>query len=241
MRLAWDNYRNGGGAKLTLLALCDWANDDGGSCHPSIESIARKVCASPSQARRHVRALEQEGYLQVVGNQNGGAPGATRRYQISVLKLRETPIADASPTPSADDTPTPSTGARAGMDARDPLHGCAQTPGMGASQTIIDPSVIHQLPDSGNEKQVSRKERLLAHVVALLKKQSPNQNPHSFLSLLFKKAGEVEVLQALEALEKNPPAEARSWLLKFLEANAKPTSKASTASRLHLATQDYLA
>lgn len=74
--------------KMVLLALCDHANDEGGSLHPSIKSISIKASISERQAQRIIHALIEDGFLSVVGNEFGGAPGATRRYQINLKKLK---------------------------------------------------------------------------------------------------------------------------------------------------------
>ncbi|MFP5504874.1 MAG: helix-turn-helix domain-containing protein [Gammaproteobacteria bacterium] len=96
-----------------MLALADYSNDQGGSIHPSMASIARRLRISESQARRVIHRLIDDGWLSVIGNDKGGAPGATRRYRINVEKLLPTPGADATRTP--------------GADARDGSHPCAQT------------------------------------------------------------------------------------------------------------------
>lgn len=73
--------------KLAILALADWCNDTGGSLHPSMNSIAAKVGVSKSQAQRLVHAAMSDGYLSVIANGNGGAPGATPHYQLHLDRL----------------------------------------------------------------------------------------------------------------------------------------------------------
>jgi len=46
MSLIWENFTVGGSEKLTMLAMADWCNDDGGSLYPSI--------SSPSNSLRHI-------------------------------------------------------------------------------------------------------------------------------------------------------------------------------------------
>ncbi|MBI5461329.1 MAG: helix-turn-helix domain-containing protein [Gammaproteobacteria bacterium] len=131
--LVWRKFPSGGPVLLTLLALADWANDQGGSVHPSMTAIARKLRVSESQARRVVHELIDAGWLHVVGNETGGAPGSTRHYRIDIERLRDTPIADATRTTGIHATPTPSTDATPGMNARastharDGAHPCAET------------------------------------------------------------------------------------------------------------------
>lgn len=120
--LVWDNFPGSGSELLAMLALADWGNDEGGSIHPSILTLARKIRTSESQARRVLRKLEADGFLRVVGNHEGGAPGSTRRYEINVGLLRQITIEGI--TGSADATPR--TDATPRMDARDGSHGCAR-------------------------------------------------------------------------------------------------------------------
>lgn len=133
----WEYFPNGGSELLSMLALADWSDDEGFS-FPSIASIAKKTRLSASQARRIVHDLIDSGFVQVVGNKNGGAKGSSRRYKINLTLL--TASADASPTVDA----------RASADARDDWHGCAQTTSADASLTVIEPSLTikgFDLPD----------------------------------------------------------------------------------------------
>jgi DNA-binding IscR family transcriptional regulator len=75
--------------KLSLLAMCDWANDDGGSLYPSIARLAERLSCSTRQAQRVLHRLIDAGWIAVVGNEHGGKPGAVRHYQINVQKLTD--------------------------------------------------------------------------------------------------------------------------------------------------------
>ena len=133
----WEYFPNGGSELLSMLALADWSDDEGFS-FPSIASIAKKTRLSASQARRIVHDLIDSGFVQVVGNKNGGAKGSSRRYKINLSLL--TSGADATPTADA----------RASTDARDDWHGCAETTSAHASLTVIEPSITtkgFELPD----------------------------------------------------------------------------------------------
>jgi len=74
--------------KTVLLALSDWANDEGASLHPSIYALSERLTCSERTAQRLIRDLEEGQWIAVVGNHNGGRPGATRNYRINVRKLR---------------------------------------------------------------------------------------------------------------------------------------------------------
>lgn len=144
MALVWERFPSGGTALLALLALADWANDDGENCHPSIASISRKIRTSESQARRVVHGLIQDGWLQVIGNEFGGAPKATRQYRIDIAKLEQTPGAYARG----------SAGARGGMGARDGSHPCAET---GRIAMTPEPSVEPSLTTKRKKRARNQK------------------------------------------------------------------------------------
>lgn len=87
MTKAWKVGGISATKKLVLLALCDWANDEGGSLHPSMTRIAQRAGCSERQAQRVVHELIAEGFLTVIGNEFGGKPGQSRQYQLNVEKL----------------------------------------------------------------------------------------------------------------------------------------------------------
>lgn len=72
--------------KLALLALADWANDGGGSLYPSIAAIAARCSVSERTVQRILRDLAEDGWLGVVGNENGGRR-KTRRYQLDAVRI----------------------------------------------------------------------------------------------------------------------------------------------------------
>lgn len=148
MRAVWERSLAGGSELLALLALADWADDDG-RCFPSVASIAKKTRLSKSQVQRVVHGLIDAGVVQVEGNEAGGAPGATRRYRILVEQLTGSTGATGrvEATGSANDTrrgrisATGSAGATGRTDAADGSHPCGETGSTHATQTIIEPSV----------------------------------------------------------------------------------------------------
>lgn len=123
MSSVWDNFPGAGGSELlVLLALADWSNDDG-LCWPSVAAVATKSRLSRSQAQRVMRGLCDGGFVSVVGNENGGKPGDTRRYRINLAAM------------------TGRMGATGGASAAEGPHGCAETGSAHATQTIIESSV----------------------------------------------------------------------------------------------------
>lgn len=128
--LVWSGYTGPGGSEmLVLLALADWA-DDQGECWPSIAAIGKKVRLQERRVQCVLRNLIDGGWVSVVGNSRGGAPGSTRRYRIVVERLATGALHD-TPTGALHDTPRVSTGA---LQALRRVHSSAPKP----SLTVIE-------------------------------------------------------------------------------------------------------
>lgn len=126
MELVWSAFPGSGSELLAMLVMANWSDDQGGNLFPSIAKVAERIRCSESQARRVLHRLIDGGWLGVIGNSNGGAPGATRRYVLNVEKLVATAGTGATPREDA----TPRTGARDGS------HGREKTAGTGATQYV---------------------------------------------------------------------------------------------------------
>lgn len=136
MKIVWKRYPEGGSKLLVLLALADWAND-AGICFPSMPTIASKIRLSKSQAQRVLHDLIEQEFICVLGNAKGGRPGATPTYRINIEKL--TDITGA--TGSVDATGRMDASPTGRMDTADGSHRCGETGRVGATQTVIEPSV----------------------------------------------------------------------------------------------------
>lgn len=121
--------------KLVLLALCDWANDEGGSLHPSVKAVAVRASMSERNAQRVLRDLEAEGWLEVVGNERGGAPGATRKYRLNAERINAGNLGTGDKLSRVTNR---TTGDKSGTRR---VTNSAQTGDTGVTQTVIDPSV----------------------------------------------------------------------------------------------------
>ena len=90
------------GSRFTcMLVMANWSNDDGDSLYPSMDLLAEAMRVSRSQAKRVLRSLMPAGpddeaagnwWFRVVGNEKGGAPGMTRRYEMNVARLDAFPL-----------------------------------------------------------------------------------------------------------------------------------------------------
>jgi hypothetical protein len=84
MSLVWERAPHREGALLTLLALADWANDEG-ECWPSIPKLAVKARQSERNLRYILRDLEVEGLLVVTA---GGGRYHTNHYHLNLARLQ---------------------------------------------------------------------------------------------------------------------------------------------------------
>lgn len=73
--------------KIVLLALADFANDDGKNIFPSVSTIAKKSSLSDRSVQSIISNFLQSGILLVTKNPWGGAPGKTRHLQIDLNAL----------------------------------------------------------------------------------------------------------------------------------------------------------
>lgn len=84
MTLVWDCFPASGSELLAMLALADWCDDNGGSLYPSMRAVGEKIRVSEKQARRIIHKFVEQGYLDVVGNAAGGAPGSTKQFRLNL-------------------------------------------------------------------------------------------------------------------------------------------------------------
>lgn len=71
----------GSGEKLVLLALADYARDDG-LCWPGIDHLSEKSSCSTRTVRRHIAALKKKGYLRVILRKRANGSYRTSMYQL---------------------------------------------------------------------------------------------------------------------------------------------------------------
>lgn len=138
MTLVWDCFPASGSELLAMLALADWCDDNGGSLYPSMRAVGEKIRVSEKQARRIIHKFVEQGYLDVVGNATGGAPGSTKQFRLNLQKLAE--ISQTAPM-----------GVTPPMGVPDGSHGCPETAPMGGSQTVIEPSITTNISISACE------------------------------------------------------------------------------------------
>lgn len=85
-----------GSRKLVLLRLADYADKDGGSVYPSVNSLAAACGLSERAVQYVLRGLETDNLLVVVANATGGR-GKAREYRIDLERVQNIiPVKGAS-------------------------------------------------------------------------------------------------------------------------------------------------
>lgn len=77
MSRIWKESRQKGSALLLMLAMADFADDDGGNIFPSLKTLADKTRLSTRQVTRLVQSIEEDGELEVDRQKN-----RANRYRI---------------------------------------------------------------------------------------------------------------------------------------------------------------
>lgn len=75
----WENSKASGSSLLLLLAIADFAHDDGTGAWPSIDTLAKKCRQTPRNVTFLLRKLEDAGELKVIVN---GGPHDCNAYSI---------------------------------------------------------------------------------------------------------------------------------------------------------------
>lgn len=88
-----DNSEQDGPRLLALLSLAEWS-DDGGSCYPSMASIAKRLRRSERTAQAVIAELEEAGELLVVPGAGMKVQGGylTRYYLLRYMDANNAPI-----------------------------------------------------------------------------------------------------------------------------------------------------
>ena len=84
MSLVWDCKKFDGSKLNLLLALADFANDDG-YCWPSIPVIADKIRKTERQTTRLLQQLESAGFISVIESGNGRGVKSIYRLETAII------------------------------------------------------------------------------------------------------------------------------------------------------------
>lgn len=142
MSWVWDNSRSEGTDRLILLAIADFAADDGANAWPSIRRLAEKAKVTERTVQRAIRALTLLGEVSV--DANAGRRG-TNVYTINMRT-------DVTPSESHPVRSTPVQKSPRNSVTVTPVTPKGDTP---VTRTIKEPSTTPQPPASGGH--VSKK------------------------------------------------------------------------------------
>jgi hypothetical protein len=94
MARVWAESKHGGSDLLMLLAIADFADDDG-AAYPAVPTLAKKCRTTPRHANRILSVLRASGELQVRMNEG---PRGTNCYQIVLEGMTpKSPLTHTSP------------------------------------------------------------------------------------------------------------------------------------------------
>jgi len=103
MSTIWKLAEIGGTELLVLLALADFANDEG-ICWPSLKTVSRKARISERQTGRVIASLKKKGYLSIQHRLTGEATYTSNLYVITPVTLTPPPGDNLSPPGDTHDT-----------------------------------------------------------------------------------------------------------------------------------------
>lgn len=151
MAAVWDHATAKGGERLLLLAIADYARDDGGGAWPSLQRLADKTLFSERNVRYLLRKLEESGELAI---HQGAGPHGANRYTITLVNWRPQPETD---TEGGKDCPRGAkiAPAKIAPGGQNPSQGGAKIAGEGgkirrgggqrvAPDPLLNHQVIHQ-------------------------------------------------------------------------------------------------
>ena len=140
MSQVWENSRQKGGKLLTLLAIADFANDDG-LAWPSIETLQKKTRMSRRCVQNAIRELVETG--EVIIQENAG-PNGVHLYQVGVQILH---CAKSAPVQKST-----SGGAKSAQGGRNLRHA---RKGQGGAESAPNPSIDPSIDPSGDPSSSS--------------------------------------------------------------------------------------
>lgn len=91
MAAVWEHATAKGGERLLLLAIADYAKDDGSGAWPSLQRLAEKTLFSERNVRYLLRKLEESGELAI---HHGAGPHGANRYTITLVNWQPACEAD---------------------------------------------------------------------------------------------------------------------------------------------------
>lgn len=124
-------------ARLVLIAIADYARDDGTNAYPSVATLAKKANISIRSARNALRQLEDSGEIETTPS-DGGGKERTNIYRVILPGLNP----ESEPTPRQNLPPAKSA---PGKIRSLPRQNLPPTPAKSAADPVTDPETMIQV------------------------------------------------------------------------------------------------
>jgi len=133
-KAVWENSRHNGGALLVLLALADFA-DNQGRAFPSIPTLAERTRVTDRQVRRTLNALVVSGELVI--ETRGGGRNLSNRYRVIVNGDTHVRVSELVNADAGDRVSTPSGGSKPGHPRPETLTSMTVNPDTHVSRSVM--------------------------------------------------------------------------------------------------------
>ncbi len=213
----WEASQHGGTELLMLLAIADFADDDG-RAYPAVAKLAKKCRTTPRHANRLLAALRDSGELEI--RLNAGEHGQNR-YRIRFDGMLHhapltpmSPLTDTSPLTPTSDTPD--------VDVPKPLTCTSDKPSLNRQEPS---GSVDRVADAFASVDLPAKERvwILGPVVM-------GEKGRSHIGRLVKAHGDEVVAAVLaDAYGQLPLADPGAWVAAACVAMAKRKPAGPTA------------
>lgn len=166
MSMVWQSEAELTGSELlVLLAMADYADDNGGTVYPSMASLGKKSRMSADQARRVIKKLVDMKLVEItrVGGWRNGLNYANE-YRLILANIAQgysqdaRSLQDASTPKNArssrgrkDSTPSDASTVPPQMQDQSPLHPPLHPPLVGEVVTKVEPTAIERTPTPQQE------------------------------------------------------------------------------------------
>jgi hypothetical protein len=138
MNRVWETSQHKGGALNLMLAIADFADDDG-NAFPGVPRLAKKIRMTERNTQLLLRKLEESGELMI---KEGAGPRGTNRYRIILDQLGKKPIKKATAPDEKNSPPKSLRGEKTSGEGVKNLQGSEREGGESQiTRSIMDPPV----------------------------------------------------------------------------------------------------
>lgn len=200
MTSVWANCPYGGSKLLMMLALADFANDDGESIFPKVETLAKKIRLDERMAQRILRFLEKNGDITVEKRGHVWRKGGQRTNEITINLAKLAQCGDTGDTtkvsveknvvtPETPQVVTPETPQSPNVVTPEPPNPSLSEPSIESSNIPDAPEQI-TLPFAESDSEEKPTVRAAAGIMEKGKKAKETPKPRE-RDLLFDAVAEV--------------------------------------------------